>query len=706
MTKTETRLEAAAERAAVTLEYVDGILIATVENPPVNALSHGVRSGLDVAIARLEVDPQAQALIILCAGKTFIAGADIREFGRPVQEPRLGQVIDRMDKSQKPVIAALHGNALGGGLEVALAASYRIAAPGTKLGLPEVTLGLLPGSGGTVRLPRLIGVGPALEMIISGRPVSAEAALESGLIDALAPGDLRQAALDFAAQLLAKGQGLRRTSDLPIPDFDPELFTQKRAEQAKRAKGFNAPQIAVDLVEMVTQTPAPEAIAREYAICKELIATPQSQALRGLFAAERAAAKGWGIPEGTPERPVRSVAIVGPGTMGRGIAQVFLDIGLPVTLIGLNDETLAKARSAIEKSYASLIKRGSLTAEASEARLGQMTLATSYDGLGATDLAIEAVTEDLGVKEQVLAQLNAALPPGAIIATNTSFLDIEALADASGRPADFVGMHFFNPANIMKLLENVAGSRTAPDVLATVMALGKRLGKTAVLVGRSEGFVANRMLSKRSREAQFLLEDGASPEQVDRVLAGFGFPIGPFALADLAGMDVMAAARAARKARMTQREQDCDIVDRLAAMGRLGQKTGAGYYLYGEDRKPRPDPEIAAFLSDYRAERGRTSRAIEDREILERCLLAMVNEAAKLLGEGAAARASDIDVIWTAGFGWPRHLGGPMFWADQMGLPEVKARLDHYADLVGDEYFRPAPLIEELAASGGRFLTA
>lgn len=688
---------------AVRIERQGDILIATVDNPPVNALSHAVRAGLAEAVDRLESDAEAKALVILCAGRTFIAGADIREFNQPIREPRLGEVIDRLDRATKPVIAAMHGTALGGGLEVALACSWRVADGEARFGLPEVKLGLLPGSGGIVRLPRLVGVEAALSMISEGGQIGAKQALADGLIDEIAAGDLREAALALAARVAASPDPLRRTSDIPAPAVDPAFLDEARARLAKKYRGLAAPQLAVDLLHMALTTPFREAVEKEYAACKALISSPQSRALRHVFAAERAAQKIDGIPADTPVREVRRVAIVGPGVMGRGIAICFLDAGIPVTLIGKGQPGLDRAQAQLAKHYGGLVAKGRLPEAEAERRLSALHLQSGYAGLEGIDLAIEAVTEEPETKKAVFRHLSAALHDRAIIATNTSFLDIEELADAASKPENVAGMHFFNPANVMKLLENIRAARSAPDVLATITAVGKRLGKMPVMVGRSEGFVANRMLSKRSREAQFLLEDGASPEQVDRVLTGFGFPIGPFALADLAGMDVMAAARRARLARMTPREQACDIVDKLLAAGRLGQKTGAGYYRYGEDRKPRPDPEAEAILAAHRAATGRPVRQIADEEILERCLFAMVNEAAHILDEEAAARPGDIDVIWTNGFGWPRHLGGPMFWADQIGLPAVKAALERYCDLVGPEYFRPARLIETRVAEGRGF---
>lgn len=679
------------------------ILIAAVDNPPVNALSHSVRAGLIEAVRMLEGDADARAMVIICRGRTFIAGADIHEFNKPMVPPLLGEVIDRLDAATKPIIAAIHGTALGGGLEVALACSYRIALKGARVGLPEVKLGILPGSGGTVRLPRLVGVEQALAMISEGGQVSSLDAREKGLIDEVVSGDLEAAAVAFAGKVVADGARMRRTSDLPIPAFDPAILEASRASLSRKYKGFTAPLIAVDLVRMVAETPVAEAIVREYQTCRELLGSPQSKALRHVFAAEREASRIVGVGAEVKPREIRKVAILGPGVMGRGIATCFLNIGIPVTLVGLSEESLATAAGAIGKSYESLVKRGVLTGEEMARRMGLLTPAMAYDGLGDIDLAIEAVTEDMAVKKEVFSRLEEVVRDDAILATNTSFLDIEELASSCRKPARVAGMHFFNPANVMKLLENVRSVQTSPDVLATTMALGKRLGKVPVMVGRSEGFVANRMLSKRTREAQFLLEEGATPLQVDRVLTTFGFPIGPFALADLAGMDIMAAARRARLPRMSLREQQCAIVDRLVAAGRLGQKSGAGYYVYDENRKAAHDPAVDEILDAHRRERGFAARSVSDEEILERCLFAMINEAARILEEKAAARPGDIDVIWTSGLGFPAYLGGPMFHADQIGLPKVKSALEKYAGLVGDDYFRPAALIERLVAEGRGF---
>jgi 3-hydroxyacyl-CoA dehydrogenase len=460
-------------------------------------------------------------MVVICEGRTFIAGADIHEFKKPMVAPLLGEVIDTLDAATKPIIAAIHGTALGGGLEVALACSYRIALDGAKVGLPEVKLGILPGSGGTVRLPRLAGVEQALTMISEGGQIPVRDAREKGIVDEVVSGDLKSAAVAFAAKVVADGGKVRRTSDLPVPSFDPAALEASRAALAKKYKGFKAPLVAVDLIKMVTETPVAEAIALEYKTCKELLVSPQSKALRHIFAAEREALKIDGVDAEVKPRDIKKVAIVGPGTMGRGIAACFLNIGIPVTLIGLTDEGLASAVKAIGKTYEGSVKRGSLTAEEMDRRMALLTPTTAYHGISDVDLVIEAVTEQLDVKKEVFAKLDAVLRDDAIIATNTSFLDIEELAATSKNATRVAGMHFFNPANVMKLLENVRAANTAPYVLATTTALGKRLGKVPVMVGRSEGFVANRMLSKRTREAQFLLEDGATPQQVDRALTAF-----------------------------------------------------------------------------------------------------------------------------------------------------------------------------------------
>ena len=678
------------------------VLIAELANPPVNALSHAVRAGLSAALDAAERDDTIAGLVIAGRGRIFSAGADVTEFGRPPRAPWLGEIVARLDAFPKPVVAALHGSALGGGLELALASHARVAAPATKLGLPEVRLGILPGSGGILRLPRLIGVEAALQVIAEGRELSADNALGLGLLDEIAGGDLIDAAC-ARAMALASRKALPRASDRPFPPFDEAAQADARTALAKRFRGREAPQRAVDLFAMAAATPFAEAVPLEYQACRALVASPQSRALRHVFAAERAVARPAAIPAGAAPRPVETIGVVGPGIMGRGIAIAMLDAGLPVILVGRARASLDAAVGLVEKHYEGLVRRGTLTEDARAERLSRLDAATSLSALSGCDLVVETISEVLAAKREAIAAIDGVIGDRAILVTNTSYLDVADLAAASRRPTTFAGMHFFNPANVMKLVEVVRTKDAAPDVLATLMALGKRLGKTAVLVGPSEGFVANRMLSKRTREALFLLQEGASPAQVDRVLTGFGFPVGPFALADMAGLELMAATRAARAAGMSERERGADIAETLVAAGRLGRKNGRGYYAYGADGRPADDPAVADLLAAHRASRGMATRAVADEEVLDRCLLALVNEGARLIGEGVVERASDIDVIWTTGLGFPAHLGGPMFRASELGLPTVLERLEHYAGLVGEPFFAPADLVRQLAATDGRF---
>ncbi|MGO4832653.1 3-hydroxyacyl-CoA dehydrogenase NAD-binding domain-containing protein, partial [Rhizobiaceae sp. 2RAB30] len=588
-----------------------------MDNPPVNALANSVRAGLAAALDTLGGDPSLRALVICATGRLFSAGADVTEFGTAMRPPLLGEVITRLDDAAKPVVAAIQGAALGGGLEVALACTARIASTSARLGLPEVKLGILPGAGGIVRLPRLIGIAPALEMIAEGKEMSSAKALELGLLDRLAESDLLDDAIDLARRLADGTVPRRRASDQPFPDFPESAQAEARATLARKFKGREAPQKAVELFAMSATTPFADAARLGYEACKALLGTPQSRALRHVFAAERAAARSLAIPEGTEPRTVKRVGVVGPGTMGRGIAMAMIDAGIAATLVGRSDASLEKARAAIAKSYDGLLRRGSLSESQVAQRLSLLSTSVSVSALSDHDLVIETISEDFAEKSATIAAIDAVLGDDAVIVTNTSYLDVEKLADATSRPANFAGMHFFNPANIMKLVENVRTSRAVPDVLATLMTLSRGLGKMAVLVGPSEGFVANRMLSKRTREALFLLQDGATPAQVDRVLSGFGFPVGPFTLADMAGLDLMAATRASRAGAMSERERSADIAETLAAAGRLGRKSGAGYYAYGEDGKPKDAPETAAILESHRAARGVSPREITDAEVLE-----------------------------------------------------------------------------------------
>ncbi|MDB5396407.1 MAG: hypothetical protein JWM91_3913 [Rhodospirillales bacterium] len=689
--------------AGVTFTKQGHIGIATVDNPPVNALGHAVRAGLTAAVAQADADPEIKALILICAGRTFIAGADIREFGRPLEPPLLNTLVADLEASTKPFVAAIHGTALGGGLEVALACHFRVAVPSARLGLPEVKLGILPGAGGTQRLPRLIGVDAALTMITEGNDIPASKAQAIGLIDAIIEGDLLAGAIAFTEKLLADGTPIRRTGSLTAKVENPAIFEETKAALAKKQRGFLAPQKCVDAVKLAVDYPLEEGSKREYALCIDLMQGAQSKAQRHAFFAEREVAKVPGLPEDTKLRDVKSVGVAGPGAMGTGIAMCFINAGLPVVLVGLDQPTLDKSLGTMRKIYGGNVAKGTMTQEALDARLALIKPTTDYAELKDVDLVIEAVFEDMAVKKQVFAKLGKVTKPGSILATNTSYLDIDALAEASGRPTDVVGMHFFNPANVMRLLENVRGAKTASDVLATVMKIGKTIKKVSVLSGVCDGFIGNRMLAKRSREGMFMLEEGATPWQIDKVLYDFGFAMGPYQVADLAGIDVQYAARKARWDKLSEREHKANLVDQLFELGRYGQKTGAGYYTYDDKRKATPDPAIEALIAQHSAARGITRRPIGDTEIRERLIYAMINEGAKILEEGIAARPHDIDIVWLTGFGFPVYLGGPMFYADQIGLKTIYDALLKYKDQVGAEFFTPAPLLERLALAGKGF---
>jgi 3-hydroxyacyl-CoA dehydrogenase len=692
--------------AGVTLSRQGHIAVATVDNPPVNALSHAVRAGLAEVIAAAEADSDIKALILICAGRTFIAGADIREFGGPMREPFINKLVFDLEGTSKPLIAAIHGTALGGGLEVAMACHFRVAVASARFGLPEVKLGILPGAGGTQRLPRLVGVETALTMITEGADIPASKAKALGLIDAIVDGDLLDGAIAFAERLIADATPIRRTGSLPVTVENPAIFDEVRKNLAKRQRGFLAPQACVDSVKFAVDYPLEEGSAREYALCVELMRGSQSKAQRHAFFAEREVAKVPGLPPDTPVRDVKKVGVIGPGAMGTGIALSFLNAGFPVILIGMDQPTLDKSLASMRKILGGAVAKGTMTEEALEARIASVTPSTRFEALADADLVIEAAFEDMATKTDIFARLGQVTRPGTILATNTSYLDIDAMAEASGRPEDVAGMHFFNPANVMRLLENVRAAKTAPDVLATIMAVGKKIKKVAVLVGVSDGFVGNRMLSKRSREGMFLLEEGATPWQIDKVLVDFGFAMGPYQVSDLAGIDVQYAARRARWSLLSEREHQANIVDQLYALGRYGQKTGAGYYTYDDKRKATPDPFVEDLIVKHSAARGIVRRPIDETEIRERLIYVMINEGAKILEEGVAARPHDIDVIWLTGFGFPAYLGGPMFHADQIGLRTVYDALLKYEALVGPEFFKPAPLLERLALSGKGFYRA
>ncbi|MBH1997540.1 MAG: enoyl-CoA hydratase/isomerase family protein [Sphingomonadaceae bacterium] len=677
---------------------------AVVDNPPVNATSASVRQGLAEAIRKVEADPQLSALVIRCVGKTFIAGADIKEFGKPMADPQLPALLELMDHATKPIVAAVHGTVLGGGFEVALACHYRIALGDTKFGFPEVKLGIVPGAGGTQRTPRLAGLETTIKLTTEGGQIDAAKALADSLIDRIADsGDLAAAALAYAQQLVDEGKGPRSAGALPMPADDPALFEEARKALSRKMRGQSAPLRILDAIRLGYELDFDAALMRELDLCRESIAGPQSKALRHMFAAERDVARVPDLPADTATRPVERVGVIGLGAMGRGIVMAMASAGMPVIAVGLDDGHVAAAMKAIGKMWSSSVAKGSLTQGAMDKRLALIATSDDPRDLGAANLVIEAVTENLNVKKAVFATLGQVTQPGTILASNTSFLNIDALADASGRPEDVCGMHFFNPAHIMRLLENVRAAKTDPEVVATIMALGKRIGKLSVLSGVCDGFIVNRMLSKRSREAFFLVEEGASPAAIDKILLSYGFPMGPFALGDLAGLDVQAAARLARAANATERELRADFVEQMVADGRTGQKTGSGWYSYDENRKASPNPQTDAMIAAHAERHGLTLRDIGEDEIRERLLYAMVNEGAKLLDEGIAPRPQEIDVAMVNGLGWPNYTGGPMFWADQIGLDKVLATIERFRAQQGDAYWTPAPLLVKHAKAGRGF---
>jgi len=678
----------------------DQIAHVTVANPPVNALSQGVRSGILAAIEKAEADSDVRAVVLICAGRTFFAGADIREFALPVQSPQLAEVIDAIESASKPVIAAIHGNALGGGLELALGCHYRIADSDARLGLPEVKLGLIPGAGGTQRLPRLVDTATALDMIVNGDSVTAKRALDIGLVDEVTQDDLGAAAHTFAERVAAQSVPLRRVSALPVPPLESAVFDRMQAEVQSRKRGFEAPARCIEAVRAALTQPFAQGLAAESALFAELKASPQSRALRHAFFAEREAAK---LPFEAQAQPIAQAAVIGAGTMGAGIAMCFANAGIPVILLEKEAERLAEGLARIRGNYASTVRRGRLSEQALEQRMACIEGATTFEALANADIVIEAVFEDMAVKHEVFKTLDRVCKPGAILASNTSYLDIDRIASVTARPEDVVGMHFFSPANVMRLLENVRGPRTSARACATAMAVGRKLGKVCVLVGSCDGFVGNRMLSKRTRESYFMLQEGASPYQIDAVLRDFGLPMGPFAMADLAGLDVGWRNRQGRLDTLTPRERDCDILDRMVQAKRLGQKTGGGFYDYDAQRKATPSTDAQAIIAAHRKTVDIEQRVISDQEILERCLYSMINEAAYILEEKMVTRASDIDVVWLNGYGFPAYRGGPLFYADQIGLDTVLAGVRKYEALHGSVYWKPAGLLVELAESGRGF---
>ncbi|MDH5676024.1 MAG: 3-hydroxyacyl-CoA dehydrogenase NAD-binding domain-containing protein [Myxococcales bacterium] len=673
------------------------VALIQVDNPPVNALSQAVRQGLSDCLERALADAAIEAIVIACEGRTFIAGADIREFGKPHQPPALPAVIDTIEASPKPVVAAIHGTALGGGLEVALGCHFRVGVASAKCGLPEVKLGLLPGAGGTQRLPRLIGAEKALDMIVSGEPIDAAQAHELGLLDAVIDGELVDGAVAFAQQVVGEGRGLRRLSQLPVPACDPNLFEGYRQQIATKKRGFEAPARCIDTVQAAVELPFAEGVVKERELFEGLRAGDQSRAQRHVFFAEREVAKIPDVPKDTPTREVASVGIVGAGTMGGGIAMACANAGLQVTLLDREMSLVEGRLKAIAESYQSSAKRGRMGQAEAEARIARIAGADDYAALASVDLVIEAVFEEMEIKKTVFKQLDAVCKPGAILATNTSTLDVNEIAAATGRPQDVIGLHFFSPANIMRLLEIVRGDHTDKSVIATAMKLSRTLDKIGVLVGVCHGFVGNRILYPYRREALFLVEEGASPQQVDRVITDFGLPMGPFAMSDLAGLDIGWRVRKAQGKPEGERYSGT-IADRLCEAGHFGQKTGQGFYRYeAGSRVPKPYPELQSLVEEVSRELGIERREISDEEILKRCIYPMINEGYKILDEGIALRASDIDIVWINGYGFPAYRGGPMFYGELEGLDRVHATICEYRDQHG-ALWEPSPLLAKAAA--------
>jgi 3-hydroxyacyl-CoA dehydrogenase len=673
------------------------VLIVRSNNPPVNSLGHAVREGLVAAIEEADADDQVKAVVILCEGNTFFAGADISEFGTPkaFAQPMLPQVVDRIEGCTKPVVAAIHGTAFGGGLEVALASHYRIAVPSAKLGVPEVKLGLLPGAGGTQRLPRVAGVQKALEMAATGNPISAKEAYEVGLLDKLIEGDLEQHAVAYAHEV-ASYQPIPKSSEnddkLAEARSNPAVFNEFRMANARKMKGFDAPEFNIRAIEAAVAKPYAEGVLTERQLFMELMSGTQARAQQYFFFAERKSSKIEGLPEDTQPRPIARVGVIGAGTMGGGISMNFLSAGIPVTIVEMAQDALDRGTGVMRKNYEATAAKGRITAEQAQGAMGLLTPALDLNALADCDLIIEAVFENMDVKKEIFGKLDTICKPGAILASNTSYLDINEIAASTSRPQDVVGLHFFSPANVMKLLEVVRGQRTAPDVLVTAMQLAKKIKKVAVVAGVCHGFIGNRMLMPRQVEATKLLLEGATPEQIDRVHVEFGMPMGPFQMADLAGVDI-------GWHRDPNRIEN--IRDALAAQGRWGQKKQAGFYDYDEKRRPSPSPVVQGIIDDFRAREGVEKREITDQEIIERTLYTMVNEGAKILEEGMAQRASDIDVVWVYGYGWPVYRGGPMFWADTEGLTKIVEGLRRQQDRLADP--RLSDLLVRKAEAGEKF---
>ena len=693
----------------VTVSNRNGVAIITLQNPPVNGLGFAVRTELEAALRTATDDDTVQALVITGDGKMFSGGADIREFGHPPPEgtPPLPKLIDTIEASDKPVIAAIHGVALGGGCEVTLGCHVRLATPDARVGLPEVTLGILPGAGGTQRMPRLVGVPAALDLIVNGKLVPAKQALALGIIDDIIEGDIVDAAVAHARRMVSENLPIRRASALDDKVVEarstPEVFDNFRKTMARRARGFEAPFACVDCVEAAVNLPFTEGIVTERARFRELVASDQSKAQRHAFFAERQVSKIPDVPKSTPTLPLDTAAVIGCGTMGGGIAMNFANAGIPVTVFEVSQEALDKGLTTIRKNYAATVSKGRLSQSEMDQRLSLISTTVDYNDLTSVDVVVEAVFEDMALKKEVFGKLDTVCQPETILATNTSTLDVNEIAAATSRPSKVIGTHFFSPANVMKLMENVRGAQSSPETIATIMKLSKAIGKVGVLVGVCDGFVGNRMLYAYRRQSDFLLEEGALPAQIDKVIYDFGMPMGPYAMGDLAGLDVGWRIRRQQAATRPPHLRYSTVADRVCELGRFGQKTGAGWFRYEDgSRTPIPDPIVDELILKVSQENALTRREVGDQEILERCMYPLVNEGAKILEEGLAQRASDIDVIWMYGYGFPRFRGGPMFWADLVGVQTIYDTMSRLHDEHGD-WLKPAPLLKRIAEQGKGF---
>jgi 3-hydroxyacyl-CoA dehydrogenase len=680
--------------------------IIWINNPPVNAISVGVRGAIIDGVAKLNQDSEIKAGVLACEGRTFMAGADITEFGKPPLSPSLHDAINAVESSAKPIVAAIHGTAFGGGLEVALACHYRVAVASAKIGLPEVKLGLLPGAGGTQRLPRLTGVEAALGIIVSGDPIPAAQAAKAGVIDKIIEGDLLEGAVAYAKGLIAQTAPLRKIRDLTVDagKLPSGFFDEARKRIAKEKKNLFAPQRIVDALEAAATLPFDKGMARERELFLQCAHNSQSKALQHVFFAERKAANVPNLDKNVAKRDIKSVAIIGAGTMGGGIAMNFLNVGIPVTLLEMQQEALDRGVGVIRKNYENTASKGKLTTEEVKQRMGLLKPTLSYDDIGQADLVIEAVFETMAIKKDVFAKLDKAVKRGAILASNTSYLSIDEIADSTSRPSDVVGMHFFSPANVMRLLEIVRGAKTAQDVLVTIVDSAKRINKIGVVCGNQDGFIGNRMLGGYAYQASLMVLEGAMPEQVDAALRNFGMPMGVLQMSDLAGLDVGYKSRKDRDPE-TFDGRVSRSADLLVEMGRLGQKTQAGYYDYATgDRTPRPSPVVAEIIEKVSKEYGISRRQFTDEEIVERCFLALMNVGCEVLSEGVAYRSSDIDIVYLYGYGFPAYRGGPMFWAEnEVGLKTALEKLKKYSAATGGKWLKVSPLLEELVAEGRGF---